>query len=187
MQERTCAGCGTDFVPTDKRQTYCTKRCQKRYERQRYRAKLVPMTCAHCEREFLGRRWDKVDADHQRRYCSLECDTAAKSKRFTTCTHGTTDTRNCPACTFTARTEGSVAWRDVLRADPCAYCGSKPPNGLDHIDSAARHPDRSDRTNWTGCCKRCNEIKNTLPLLLALPWIPVAQQYHAMRRELYAA
>lgn len=78
-----------------------------------------------------------------------------------------------------------AAYRRALKHDPCAYCGSPPPVGIDHIEPASIHGDRSDWTNLIGCCKRCNETKRDLPLMLALPWIPISRQYHDARRMIF--
>lgn len=79
-----------------------------------------------------------------------------------------------------------AAYRRVLRNDPCAYCGSEKGGALDHIvpRSEARS---SGWRNLTGACNRCNGIKHTQPLLLALLWIPVVKRYHDLRRQLYPA
>ncbi len=77
-------------------------------------------------------------------------------------------------------------YRWALRFDVCAYCGERPSGGIDHIDHKAG-TGSNDWTNLTGCCKRCNELKATLPLLVALPWIPISREYHRQRRLLFAA
>lgn len=43
-----------------------------------------------------------------------------------------------------------------------------------------------DWTNRTASCHDCNSLKGTLSVLDALRWIPVAREYHAMRRILHA-
>lgn len=72
-----CAECGQP-VPKG-RKTTCSRKCQKAGERKRYRAKLVPMDCAHCGETFMGRRWGRTKGA---RYCSLQCDCDAKRWRF---------------------------------------------------------------------------------------------------------
>lgn len=83
------------------------------------------------------------------------------------------------------RKSDTVAYRRALRADPCAYCGQAS-EALDHIDPCLRGG--SDGwTNRTATCHTCNSLKGSLTLLQALPWIPVAIEYHTMRRALFAA
>jgi HNH endonuclease len=56
----------------------------------------------------------------------------------------------------------SAAYRRVLRADPCAYCG-EPGGALDHVEP--RHLGGADDwTNLAGVCGSCNSAK-TLGLL----------------------
>jgi hypothetical protein len=80
----------------------------------------------------------------------------------------------------------TAAYKRALRQDPCAYCGAAPSGGIDHIIPTGREGDRSDWRNMTGCCKRCNELKRSLPLLVALIWIPVTREYHELRRLIFA-
>jgi hypothetical protein len=58
-------------------------------------------------------------------------------------------------------------YRDVLRADPCAYCGRKG-GTLDHI--ASRHGAKGPNawTNLSGACLRCNMEKGSGTLLMFL-------------------
>lgn len=93
-----CKRCGTGFTPSNGNQRYCTKRCQKAGELERHRAKLVPMTCAHCGAEFMGRRWHQKDAEHKRRYCSAGCDADAKRWRYIKRTSSPLDWRECQGC-----------------------------------------------------------------------------------------
>jgi 5-methylcytosine-specific restriction endonuclease McrA len=55
----------------------------------------------------------------------------------------------------------------VIRADPCAYCGSSDDVTIDHIDplvGGGRHVPE----NLTAACRQCNAAKRTRPLLLFL-------------------
>jgi hypothetical protein len=190
MEQRTCPVCRQQFTPTHHNQVYCppTKAkgkgqarsaCARRAMNVSYRSDTEQAECKRC-----GQSFERTRGTSQHVYCSDECHHEEKAERYAAepCEHGA-DHRNCPACTFLARAEGSVNWRETLRADPCAYCGITPANGIDHIDCT--NPDRSDRENWTACCKRCNELKRTVPLLLALPWIPTTREYHRQRRLLF--
>lgn len=52
---------------------------------------------------------------------------------------------------------------EVLRQDPCAYCG-KPGDHLDHIVPLARGGE-GDWTNLTSACRQCNQSKSARSLL----------------------
>jgi len=65
------------------------------------------------------------------------------------------------------------AYRQALRADPCAYCATAPKNlhTLDHI--RPRRPQTGPRGtnawyNLTGACEPCNGAKGNRSLLLFL-------------------
>ena len=75
-----------------------------------------------------------------------------------------------------------VAYRRAMRRDPCAFCGL-PSQALDHI-VPAKDGGADDWTNRAGICRDCNSLKGSMPLLVAMPWIPVATEYHRQRREL---
>lgn len=62
----------------------------------------------------------------------------------------------------------SNAWRRLLRADPCAYCGG-PGGSVDHIVPRASRRQGVERwTNLVGACERCNGHKRDRPLLMFL-------------------
>lgn len=54
-------------------------------------------------------------------------------------------------------------WRNVLRADPCAYCGG-PGGTIDHIVATATEGENA-LENLTGACPKCNVAKADRPLL----------------------
>lgn len=58
------------------------------------------------------------------------------------------------------------AWRDVIRRDPCTYCGV-PSETTDHIVPVSAGGLR-DWPNEVGACKSCNEAKAATPLLVFL-------------------
>jgi hypothetical protein len=63
---------------------------------------------------------------------------------------------------FDPRAE-SVAWKSILRADPCAYCDARSED-IDHIK--ARSKGGADIwTNWVGACRSCNCAKKSRSLL----------------------
>ena len=51
--------------------------------------------------------------------------------------------------------EAAEAWKQVLRADPCAWCGGKG-GSLDHIIARGRGGSSNSLRNWTGACAACN-------------------------------
>ena len=78
-------------------------------------------------------------------------------------------------------------WRDVIRRDPCPYCGN-PGGTLDHIEARAAGG-LDNVANLTGSCRRCNNRKGTRSLLHHLAgWFRFAE-LPAPRREhlVYAA
>ena len=173
---KTCPVCREGFTPRSHNQRFCGSSCSKRDQNERYRSTLEVATCGHCNGSF-----ERTRGRSQHVYCSEECHCDAKRERYAKpLTHrvsfppdeGHRDRAN---------------YRRAIRADPCAYCGERPANGVDHIEPTLNTGDRNDWTNWTASCKRCNETKRTLPLLSALPWIPVSRQYHDERRALFAA
>lgn len=173
--EHACRECRQTFVGVAHAR-YCSPECRTRWRR-KHRPTIYELTCAHCGTDFTAHSKPKAKP-----YCSDECIAAARSTADR-CEHGFTS--GCPACAFIDRTARPCGWRRVVRLDPCAFCGSRPANGLDHIDP--RVSDRNDPGNWTGCCKRCNETKRDLPLVLvlALDWIAVSRTYHDMRRLIW--
>ncbi len=60
------------------------------------------------------------------------------------------------------------AYIDILKNDPCCFCGSKENIEIDHIDPLAPksniHGDH-DWTNFTAACSRCNNSKDDKKLL----------------------
>jgi 5-methylcytosine-specific restriction endonuclease McrA len=63
------------------------------------------------------------------------------------------------------------AYVDVLRGDPCCYCGSRLALQVDHIEPVVRGGD-GDWVNLTSACRSCNSAKNAEPLLLWLAALP---------------
>jgi hypothetical protein len=53
---------------------------------------------------------------------------------------------------------------DLLRADPCAYCGG-PGGTIDHIVPIGGDGEKSPVANCTGACENCNHRKSHKPLL----------------------
>jgi 5-methylcytosine-specific restriction endonuclease McrA len=53
------------------------------------------------------------------------------------------------------RLTDSESWREVLRRDPCAYCGTPPAGTIDHIDALAVGGGNI-LSNLTGACASCN-------------------------------
>jgi 5-methylcytosine-specific restriction endonuclease McrA len=55
-------------------------------------------------------------------------------------------------------------WWEIVRHDPCAYCGSRERQSLDHIDALARGGD-SHWTNLAAACRNCNSAKQDRTIL----------------------
>ena len=58
-------------------------------------------------------------------------------------------------------------WKDVLRADPCCYCGG-PGGTLDHIAPRSMGGSTWSLRNWTGACERCNLRRGSRRLIYFL-------------------
>lgn len=189
--ERVCAapGCDRTFTPTHHAQRYCPptpadrerqngqarSSCARRAYNVAHRSTEEQAECVRCGTAFSRSR------DAAKVYCSDACHHGAKRERY-----GKPAELTLPDPWDATRSD-TAAYKRTLRLDPCAYCGERPCGGVDHIVPTLGTGDRSDTTNMIGCCKRCNETKRTLPLLLALPWIPLSREYHDRRRELFAA
>lgn len=78
-----------------------------------------------------------------------------------------------------------LAYLRMVKSDPCSYCGGEA-NALDHVVPKSEGGD-DGWGNRTATCRECNSAKGTLPLLVALTWIPASREYHAKRRALFAA
>lgn len=61
----------------------------------------------------------------------------------------------------------SVEYEEALRADPCAYCGARAANELDHIEPISRGGTHGWE-NVTAACRSCNARKHARPLLVHL-------------------
>ena len=57
-------------------------------------------------------------------------------------------------------------WKQLIRRDPCAYCGG-PGGTMDHIRPQASGG-QADWKNVTGACRSCNNKKCSWPLLMFL-------------------
>lgn len=77
-----------------------------------------------------------------------------------------------------------VAIKDVLRYDPCAYCGG-PSGTVDHIvPTAERSRYRRVESGWpnlTGACEPCNRRKRNLPLLDFLLNAPESKRLYRVK------
>src|SRR5688572_19772277 len=56
-------------------------------------------------------------------------------------------------------------YRNVLRRDPCSYCGVQPAGTVDHIKGIAKHRGPHSWENLTACCARCNRKKGSMKML----------------------
>lgn len=188
MPESTCAHCKRTFR-SQRGRSHCSKRCANQAYFAAHRERI------YAYREVNGRyRWDRTCKVCQQpfttispkaKYCSTgpgSCESTAK----TGINLQTGEPAKPRKPTFlespTLSNRDTARYKRALRADPCAICGHEG-GALDHIEP--RNGTNNDWTNLTGACQRCNGIKHTLPLLLALLWVPTARQYHDMRRTLY--
>lgn len=83
-----------------------------------------------------------------------------------------------------------TTYRKALRADPCAYCGEAS-EASDHIVPRAS-AGADDWTNRAGACHRCNNMKQSTPLLIFLaykqtreafePWRAIVAEIHTRRK-----
>jgi len=64
------------------------------------------------------------------------------------------------------RSQESVDYAEILRRDPCSYCGGEG-GVIEHIDSL-KAGGTNEWANLTGSCARCNGRKRTKTLLLFL-------------------
>lgn len=73
-----------------------------------------------------------------------------------------------------------AAYREVLRGDPCSYCGGR--GGVaDHIQArAVRGEDAWG--NLTAACRRCNMRKGSRSLLAMLLGLPVGMDHREQDR-----
>jgi hypothetical protein len=60
--------------------------------------------------------------------------------------------------------ELGVRWHQVVRMDPCAYCGQQGAT-VDHIVPLSQGGPRGASLNGTGCCHNCNRLKADMSLL----------------------
>lgn len=183
-------------------------RCAKRWENANSRGTvhhlpdlppIAPYDCAQCGQWCVP---GKNVAPHAKRFCGARCKSTfhrefARRNRRAIVLVGRDPRRiaewrsHCAMLSIESAfgrlssREAEREYRRALRRDPCAYCGGESA-ALDHIDPrSAGGVDGVE--NRTAACRLCNSLKGTIPLLAALPWIPIAAEYHAMRRILYAA
>lgn len=199
MTERTCPTCGTSFTPTIHNQRFCPptpdnrarqkgqarSRCARAWDNAKQKNKLkqliergrvgsLPYNCAECN--TYCEPGINV-APHASRFCGEQC----KRRYHKRCEQGRRKERDLLAAPTRA---DELAFKRALKRDPCSYCGTTERGGIDHITPSA-NDGRDDSSNWTGCCQRCNAIKQDLPLLLALQWIPASRRYHDLRRAIH--
>ncbi len=118
-RSKTCPRCGSEFIPSDWRTTYCSNRCS-----QRRRGSHPAKNCAACDEPFVLP--DNYSAKQWRaqRFCSRKCAASARTTLTLTCDncgvtyhHGKLQGL---AHTFCSRSCYS-AWRSSQASlDPCA-------------------------------------------------------------------
>ena len=84
------------------------------------------------------------------------------------------------------RSQWSKRWREIVRADPCAWCGGAG-GFVDHIvpQSRCNPGQRKSWMNLTGTCPECNRRRGDAPVLqwLADPETATAAAKTTRRRE----
>ncbi len=116
-------------------------------------------------------------------------------------TYGEDGTAPCPTGRYSLDPQ-TKAWMEMLRRDPCAYCGrADEPSTLDHIVPIKRGawdwskptlemPDPYGWPNLTAACWSCNTTKRRQSLLAFLaraPWaLPRRRNGAQTHRERYA-
>lgn len=73
------------------------------------------------------------------------------------------------------RVSAKSDWSDVLRLDPCAYCGYDG-GTVDHIEPRGRGGPYAPSRNGTGSCSQCNNAKANTSLLLFLRHFAVTRE-----------
>ncbi len=58
-------------------------------------------------------------------------------------------------------------YTDILRSDPCSYCGLPGPSTIDHVMPKSRGG-KDYWENFSSACKHCNMDKAAMPLLMYL-------------------
>lgn len=197
---KTCPVCKREH---QRQGIYCSRKCCRRVSNAKARGTSVrppvaSFACAQCGTRCVP---GENVAAHASRFCGYDCKAAwhrpypsppralvrvGYDRRRIAEWRSYCALRSIETALGSLSSKSSVtAYRRALRRDPCSYCG-EPAEALDHI--VARADSGPDGTsNRTAACHRCNSLKGTLTLLQALPWIPVATEYHEMRRVLHAA
>lgn len=66
----------------------------------------------------------------------------------------------------TPRLQRIRLWCDVLRRDPCVYCGRRPAGTVDHITPRSQGaPRHHTMTNSAPACRACNQRRGPRSLL----------------------
>lgn len=178
MEQRTCPVCGKNFEPRTHNQRYCTGyrgKCYRRAMNLRYRSTTETAACKGCDSKFQRAR-----GTSQHVYCSDACHHQAKARRY--------GGPRVPRVTWPPEVGPRYLAhyrKQVLRSDPCPYCGESRSGGIDHIDPSI-NGGADGWENFAGCCPRCNATKSTLPLLQAMLWVPLSRRYHDARRIFWA-
>jgi hypothetical protein len=74
-----CERCGAPFMVTHPLRRFCSERCQRQSEKERYRARHTePATCKRCGKVFKR----VVIRERKKVYCSLDCQYEARSADY---------------------------------------------------------------------------------------------------------
>ena len=188
MEQRQCPVCRGQFTPRSANQRFCCKQHSKAHQNATKRGTLdallirggvgEPFDCAECDTHCVPGK-DGVDAKATR-FCDYGCKAKWHKANSPQISEETALQRF-----LSEPTPREISnYRKVLKADPCAYCGGQS-DSIDHIVPIAEGGE-DGWENYTGACRRCNAVKQALPLLVALIWVPLSREYNDMRRQIYA-
>jgi hypothetical protein len=167
----TCARCGDGFTSTRRHRTLCTPCSTVRHHGSGRPPEREQARCEYCCLPFQRRA--NVGAANRQRYCSDGCWWSASSDR-----------RRGRELTSVERALGLGdadlgAYYQVLRHDPCAYCGG-PAGHIDHIEPRA-FGGANHWGKYTAACQSCNASKGDKSLVGFLGWWQAAVAFDGWR------
>lgn len=125
--------------------------------------------CATCHRMDQCERY-KANIEEARRVAreyarshSAEATARHKAWRHANPVHVRSEGRKNRRARHVGRTQEGKEYIEMLRADPCSYCGG-PAGTLDHVEPIARGGENIWQ-NLTAACLNCNMRKHDTPLL----------------------
>jgi 5-methylcytosine-specific restriction endonuclease McrA len=206
-----CAVCGREFEPRATNQRCCPptdaerdharsigarqarSRCAKAYSNARQRGTLdalhargtrpaQPFDCAQCGRPCVP---GSNVASHATRFCGAGCKSTWHAAHDPTGRESARrDALIISRVTRDATPTDLADYRRAMLHDPCAYCDARS-EARDHIiPKSDGGPDGWD--NRTGACHRCNNTKQSSPLLVFLAWRQARDAFEPWRQVVAA-